>query len=144
MDNVNTRFEVLGDPTRMQILGILSRGNNLRAKDILEHLKISQPTLSHHMQLLTSSKIVSAEKVGRECFYMINEKSILEMKNCILNDPQMKVRDELLYSPKYSGCSACVYGKSRPCVSFCMKGILKEWHAGRLRPERRSVYMHEP
>ncbi len=83
MDNVNTRFEVLGDPTRMQILGILSRGNKLRAKDILEHLKISQPTLSHHMQLLTSSKIVSAQKVGRECFYMINEKSILEMKNCL-------------------------------------------------------------
>ena len=83
MDNVNTRFEVLGDPTRMQILGILSRGNKLRTKDILEHLKISQPTLSHHMQLLTSSKIVSAEKVGRECFYMINEKSILEMKNCL-------------------------------------------------------------
>ncbi len=83
MDNVNSRFEVLGDPTRMQILSILSRGNKLRAKDILEHLKISQPTLSHHMQLLASSRIVSAEKVGRECFYMIDEKSILEMKDCL-------------------------------------------------------------
>ncbi|MBO4747641.1 MAG: helix-turn-helix transcriptional regulator [Clostridiales bacterium] len=83
MDNVNSRFEVLGDPTRMQILGILGRGNKLRAKDILEHLKISQPTLSHHMQLLTSSKIVSVNKVGRECFYMINEESIIEMKKCL-------------------------------------------------------------
>ena len=52
MDNVNTRFEVLGDPTRMQILGILSRGNKLRAKDILEHLKIlgdSSPRDTQHL-----------------------------------------------------------------------------------------------
>ena len=94
MDNVNSRFEVLGDPTRLQILGILGRGNKLRAKDILEHLKISQPTLSHHMQLLTSSKIVSAEKVGRECFYMINENSIIEMKNCLSDLLAETVKEE--------------------------------------------------
>ena len=92
---------------------------------------------------------LKAERVQRGChdclfFDPDHNKCILGMKNCVLNDPQMKVRDELLYSPKYTGCSACVYGKSRPCVSFCMKKILKKWHAGRLRPERRSVYMHEP
>lgn len=63
----------------MQILSILSEGKKLRAKDILEHLKISQPTLSHHMQLLVSEKIVSVKKIGRECFYNINETSILSM-----------------------------------------------------------------
>ncbi|MCR5275591.1 MAG: metalloregulator ArsR/SmtB family transcription factor [Clostridiales bacterium] len=79
MENVNSCFEVLSDPTRMQILSILSEGKKLRAKDILEHLKISQPTLSHHMQLLVSEKIVHANKVGRECFYNINEESIFTM-----------------------------------------------------------------
>ena len=79
MENVNSCFEVLSDPTRMQILSILSAGKKLRAKDILEHLKISQPTLSHHMQLLVSEKIVHANKVGRECFYNINEESIFTM-----------------------------------------------------------------
>ena len=63
----------------MQILSILSEGKKLRAKDILEHLKISQPTLSHHMQLLVAEKIVYANKVGRECFYNINEESIFDM-----------------------------------------------------------------
>ncbi|MBP5416120.1 MAG: winged helix-turn-helix transcriptional regulator [Clostridiales bacterium] len=79
MENVNSCFEVLSDSTRMQILSILSEGKKLRAKDILEHLKISQPTLSHHMQLLVSEKIVSVKKIGRECFYNINETSILSM-----------------------------------------------------------------
>jgi len=79
LENVNSCFEVLSDPTRMQILSILSEGKKLRAKDILEHLKISQPTLSHHMQLLVSEKIVHANKVGRECFYNINEESIFTM-----------------------------------------------------------------
>ena len=79
MENINSRFEVLSDSTRMQILSILSEGKKLRAKDILEHLKISQPTLSHHMQLLVAEEIVSVNKIGRECFYNINEASILSM-----------------------------------------------------------------
>ena len=79
MENINSRFEVLSDSTRMQILSILSEGKKLRAKDILEHLKISQPTLSHHMQLLVAEEIVSVNKIGRECFYNINEASIISM-----------------------------------------------------------------
>lgn len=79
MENINSRFEVLSDSTRMQILSILSEGKRLRAKDILEHLKISQPTLSHHMQLLVSEEIVSVNKIGRECFYNINEAIIRSM-----------------------------------------------------------------
>ncbi|MBR3033522.1 MAG: winged helix-turn-helix transcriptional regulator [Clostridiales bacterium] len=94
MENVNSFFEVLSDPTRMQILSILSEGKTLRAKDILEHLKISQPTLSHHMQLLVSENIVLANKIGRECFYKINETSILSMISTLKSFVSVKDENE--------------------------------------------------
>ncbi|MBO4926936.1 MAG: helix-turn-helix transcriptional regulator, partial [Clostridiales bacterium] len=76
MECKTTRFEVLGDPTRMQILNSLSGGKSLRAKDILANLPISQPTLSHHMHVLDQEKLVVSRKVGRECFYSIDEATI--------------------------------------------------------------------
>ena len=94
MDNVNSCFEVLSDPTRMKILSILSEGKKLRAKDILEHLKISQPTLSHHMQLLVSEEIVHANKVGRECFYTINEDVIRTMIESLQNLVSVKTEKD--------------------------------------------------
>ncbi|MBO4688439.1 MAG: winged helix-turn-helix transcriptional regulator [Clostridiales bacterium] len=79
MENTTTSFEVLGDPTRMQILTVLSGNNNMRAKDILEHLNVTQPTLSHHMHLLENEKLVVVKKIGRECFYSIEKDTILSL-----------------------------------------------------------------
>ena len=72
-------FAVMGDPTRMQILHALSDAKLLRAKDILEHVAISQPTLSHHMRVLVEKKLVKANRIGRECFYSIDSKTISEL-----------------------------------------------------------------
>ena len=69
-------FAVMGDATRMQILHALADEKLLRAKDILEHVDISQPTLSHHMRVLVEKKIVKANRIGRECFYSIESNTI--------------------------------------------------------------------
>lgn len=79
MENRSLRFELIGDSTRMQILKLLGDSRSLRAKDILEHLPISQPTLSHHMHILTDEDLVEVRKVGRECFYSIHEAPFQEM-----------------------------------------------------------------
>ncbi|MBR5975132.1 MAG: winged helix-turn-helix transcriptional regulator [Clostridiales bacterium] len=79
MESTTNSFEVLGDPTRMQILTVLSGNNNMRAKDILEHLNVTQPTLSHHMHLLENEKLVVVKKIGRECFYSIEKDTILSL-----------------------------------------------------------------
>ncbi|MBP5492366.1 MAG: helix-turn-helix transcriptional regulator [Clostridiales bacterium] len=79
MEKYGNLFAVLGDPTRQQILHVLADARSLRAKDILDHLEISQPTLSHHMHLLVSEKLVHVQKVGRECFYSVREESIAGM-----------------------------------------------------------------
>ena len=85
MENKNTRFEVLGDPTRYLILKSLSGGKSMRAKDVLAFLPISQPTLSHHMHVLESEKLVVSKKTGRECFYSINQTTVKGLLNELQN-----------------------------------------------------------
>ncbi|MBQ0011728.1 MAG: winged helix-turn-helix transcriptional regulator [Clostridiales bacterium] len=97
MDGKATRFELIGDPTRMQILEQLGGNNRLRAKDILENLQISQPTLSHHMHILVDENIVTAEKSGRECYYSINDETIREMilsLRVLLSDVKVEKKDK--------------------------------------------------
>lgn len=65
-------FRALADENRCLILDILSGGEKC-ALDILSELKISQPTLSHHMKVLTDSGLVLKKKHGRKTFYIVSK-----------------------------------------------------------------------
>jgi ArsR family transcriptional regulator len=39
-------------------------------------MKLTQPTISHHMQVLTAAGLVHAQKVGRWMWYRRNEPAI--------------------------------------------------------------------
>lgn len=48
----------------------------LCAGEIEERVKLSQPTISHHMAILTKAGLVEATKRGQWRWYRRNEKSI--------------------------------------------------------------------
>lgn len=60
---LSTILKVLSDPSRLEILDLLSCGE-LCACDLLEHFQFSQPTLSHHMKLLVDNELVYTRKDG--------------------------------------------------------------------------------
>ena len=51
----------------------------LCAGDIEERVKLSQPTISHHMAILTKAGLVEAVKEGQWRWYRRNEKAIRQM-----------------------------------------------------------------
>lgn len=65
------KLKALSDETRLDIINLLSSGP-LCACDILESFQITQPTLSYHMKLLTTSGLVSSEKAGKWIYYALN------------------------------------------------------------------------
>lgn len=67
-------FKALSDETRVRIMHILSCGE-LCACDILKYFDLTQPTLSHHMAVLTVSGLVETRKDGKWTYYRINEKT---------------------------------------------------------------------
>jgi DNA-binding transcriptional ArsR family regulator len=81
-------LHAITDPTRRRILQALKqRGpasnsapaterNGLCAGDIEERVRLSQPTISHHMAILTKAGLVDAVKQGQWRWYRRNEKAL--------------------------------------------------------------------
>jgi ArsR family transcriptional regulator len=63
-------LKAMGDENRIRILWILYEGEAC-ARDILEKLNISQPTLSHHMKILCDAGIVIGSKKGKWVHYSL-------------------------------------------------------------------------
>lgn len=74
-------FKVLGDPTRLKIIKILSDDKERCACELLETFDITQPTLSHHMKILNNFKLVKTKKAGVWNYYTLNRKTMEELKN---------------------------------------------------------------
>lgn len=65
-------FKAFCDENRLMILELLQSGEKCACK-LLDELKISQSTLSHHMKILCESGIVSSRKEGKWTHYSINK-----------------------------------------------------------------------
>ncbi len=82
-------LHAIADPTRRRILQALKQrstnspnpppmGKNalLCAGDIEQRVRLSQPTISHHMAILTKAGLVDAVKKGQWRWYRRNEKAL--------------------------------------------------------------------
>lgn len=76
-------FKVLGDPTRLEIIQILSDDKERCACELLETFNITQPTLSHHMKILNNFKLIKTRKAGVWNYYTLNKKTVMEFKHFI-------------------------------------------------------------
>ncbi len=92
--SLDRALHAIADPTRRRILQALKEGEAearaaghkpaatapcLCAGDIEERVQLSQPTISHHMAILTKSGLVEATKKGQWRWYRRNEKAIRVM-----------------------------------------------------------------
>jgi DNA-binding transcriptional ArsR family regulator len=82
--NLSGPLHAVADPARRRILTALKERNacalgkdvGLCASDIEARLKLSQPTISHHMSVLTKAGLVEAVKVGQWMWYRRNERAL--------------------------------------------------------------------
>ncbi|HWK31300.1 MAG TPA: metalloregulator ArsR/SmtB family transcription factor [Terriglobales bacterium] len=85
------QLKAISDPARMTILECLKNpqccaldlDKGMCACDIESQLKLSQPTISHHMKVLREAGLVDAEKVGQWMWYRRNEKALKELSRAI-------------------------------------------------------------
>jgi ArsR family transcriptional regulator len=82
--SLDSALHAIADPTRRRILGALrergasaaAKNSGLCAGDIEERVSLSQPTISHHMAILTKAGLVDAVKQGQWRWYRRNEKAL--------------------------------------------------------------------
>ncbi|MEL7569552.1 MAG: metalloregulator ArsR/SmtB family transcription factor, partial [Eubacteriaceae bacterium] len=57
-------FKALSDETRLKIIEMLIKSGELCACELLENFKITQPTLSYHIKMLSDCGVVKARRDG--------------------------------------------------------------------------------
>ncbi|RIP35720.1 ArsR family transcriptional regulator [Staphylococcus gallinarum] len=77
-------LKVLADPNRLEILDLLSC-EALCAHDLLGYFQFSQPTLSHHMKVLSDSELITMRKVGNKRMYKLNHNLMTEVTEQLVN-----------------------------------------------------------
>lgn len=74
--------KAIGDTNRLKIVKMLSDGEKCGCK-LLEAFEITQPTLSHHMKILSDCGLVNARKEGKWTHYSLCCKTLREFKTFI-------------------------------------------------------------
>jgi len=71
-------FRVLGDPTRVRMLDMLSHAERC-VGDLAAELKVSESAVSHQLRLLRGARIVKGRREGRMVFYSLDDRHVLAL-----------------------------------------------------------------
>ena len=86
-------FRAFCDETRLRVLELLRSGEKC-ACILLAQVRVGQPTLSHHMKILTDSGVVAARRAGKWTYYSISAEGgaaaigLLKRLTAVSEDPQ--------------------------------------------------------
>ena len=73
-DNEISRIlSVMSEPTRIRIIRLISGSGELRSCDLLPEFEITQPTLSHHLNVLLENEVLTSRKAGRCVYFSVNK-----------------------------------------------------------------------
>lgn len=72
-EDAATVLRVVSDATRLQILSLIMADPNgqVRVTELTGALGLRQPTVSHHLKVLTDSGVLAREPVGRDVWYHV-------------------------------------------------------------------------
>ncbi len=78
-------FSALADPVRLRVLSMLaaSPDGEVCVCDFVDPLGKSQPTISHHLKILTDAGLVQGDRRGKWVWYSLNRDRLAELRATI-------------------------------------------------------------
>ena len=72
-EQLATTMKALADPTRLRLLSIVAASENTEACvcDLIEPVGLSQPTVSHHLKILTAAGFLTRSKRGTWAYFTL-------------------------------------------------------------------------
>jgi DNA-binding transcriptional ArsR family regulator len=71
MMGLNTVFKALSDPTRREILRLLSGGERT-AGELASSFDMTRPSMSHHFTVLKEAELIRSRRDGQQIYYSLN------------------------------------------------------------------------
>ncbi len=78
--HLSETFKILGDPTRIRILTLLS-STEMCVCDIADTLKMGQSAISHQLRILRGARLVKFRREGKEAWYSLDDGHVVTLIN---------------------------------------------------------------
>jgi ArsR family transcriptional regulator len=87
-EQLSSLLKAVADPTRLQLIAYINASTKSESCvcDLTEALDLSQPTISHHLRILTEAGLISREKRGTWVWYSVNQERWDELSNLFRSD----------------------------------------------------------
>ncbi|MGQ4912373.1 MAG: ArsR/SmtB family transcription factor [Candidatus Thorarchaeota archaeon] len=79
LDQVVSIFKALADATRLRVLSILTKEEQLCVSDIADTLDMSISRVSHHLGILNKLGFVKAKHEGKQVYHRIHDPCIIDI-----------------------------------------------------------------
>ena len=83
LNSASKMLKAIAHPVRIAILELLANGKFLMVTEIYELLSIKQSTTSHHLGILKSNGVLNSKRKGKNTFYFLKHKYLLNIIECI-------------------------------------------------------------
>ncbi|MDD3231073.1 MAG: metalloregulator ArsR/SmtB family transcription factor, partial [Oscillospiraceae bacterium] len=77
--NVADLFRVLGDATRIHIMHLLLKNDELCVQELAEQTQMNASAVSHHLRTLRQENLVKQRRSGKNVFYRTSDTHVLEI-----------------------------------------------------------------
>lgn len=78
-DTMASRLKALSDPTRLRLFSLVASTSQVCACDLTEPLGVSQPTVSHHLKVLTTAGLLEREQRGKWVYFSASSQAMAEL-----------------------------------------------------------------
>lgn len=84
-DELAAGFNALSDPVRLRVLSMLADATDgeVCVCDFVDPLGKSQPTISHHLKILSEAGLVSGDRRGKWVWYSLNRDRLAGLRAAI-------------------------------------------------------------
>ena len=78
-------FKVLADPVRLQLLSLIANSSSgeMCACDLVEPTGRTQPTVSHHLTILTDAGLLSREQRGKWAYFRVEPERVAILRDAL-------------------------------------------------------------
>lgn len=86
-------FKAVSDETRQKVFELLEEGE-LSVGEIADKLKLTQPNVSHHLNVLKQCGCVSSRREGKSVYYSVNKPGMIRCCCGFFKHFNIKIEEE--------------------------------------------------
>lgn len=92
-EQIARNLRAMADPTRIQILSLIveAEGGRRPVTELADELGLTQPTVSHHLRIMTDEGLLERAQEGRTVWYSVVPSRVNEVFDSVHSDPAAAV-----------------------------------------------------